>query len=127
VILFRVSENEHGTYGVLIHGKTPFALTLENQWIDNKVDVSCIPKGKYVCERYTSVRFGNTFRIKDVPGRSGIALHWGNTDKDTRGCVLIGEEFGVLGDKTAILASKRGFKEFMKITQDMDEFVLNIL
>ena len=43
--LKRVSDNEDATFGVLINGNTPFAVTLEPSWEDNRKGISCIPSG----------------------------------------------------------------------------------
>jgi hypothetical protein len=29
--------------------------------------------------------------LVDVPGRSDIEIHWGNTEANTRGCILLGD------------------------------------
>lgn len=66
--------------------------TLEPPWADNAVDASCIPPGVYPLRFRVSPRFGETFRVESVPGRSQILFHWGNYPSNTEGCVLIGQE-----------------------------------
>ena len=124
--LKRVAENEDATFGVLVNGDTPFAVTLEPSWEDNKKGISCIPSGPYSCKRVKSPRFGDTFEILDVEGRTHILFHKGNSERNTQGCVLIAEEFGILNGKAAVLASGRGFTEFMSILKEVDEFDLII-
>ena len=124
--LKRVADNEDATFGVLINGNIPFAVTLEPAWEDNKKGISCIPSGPYSCKRVKSPRFGDTFEILDVEGRTHILFHKGNSERNTQGCVLIAEEFGILNGKAAVLASGRGFTEFMSILKEVDEFELII-
>lgn len=113
ITLKRVTTIEDGTFGVLIDELVPFALTLELPWKDNKPWVSCIPSGIYLCKRIKSPKFGNTFEITEVPGRYDILFHRGNIKKNTQGCVVVGEQFEYLFDKVAVLASRKGFEEFM--------------
>ena len=124
--LKRVSDNEDATFGVLINGNIPFAVTLEPAWEDNKKGISCIPSGPYSCKRVKSPKFGDTFEILDVEERTHILFHKGNSERNTQGCVLIAEEFGRLNGKAAVLASGRGFTEFMSILKEVDEFELII-
>ena len=124
--LKRVADNEDATFGVLINGNIPFAVTLEPAWEDNKKGISCIPSGPYSCKRVKSPKFGDTFEILDVEGRTHILFHKGNSERNTQGCVLIAEEFGKLNGKAAVLASGRGFTEFMSILKEVDEFELII-
>lgn len=42
--------------------------------------------------RHHSPRFGDVFKIHDVPGRTDIEFHPGNLLKDTKGCPLPGLE-----------------------------------
>jgi len=126
LILKRVAENEDGTFGVLIDGNTPFALTLERNWLDNKPNESCIPAGEYVCKRIISPRFGKTFEVTNVPGRSHILFHTGNLEEHSKGCILIGEEFGYLNGKVAVLSSRKGFKEFMDRLKGLSSFEIEI-
>ena len=124
--LKRVSHDDDGTYGVLVDQTTPFAVTLEDPWLENRRDVSCIPAGSYRCRRIKSPRFGDVFLLEDVPERSHVLVHKVNTEEDTRGCLLVGEQFESLQGKTAILASRKGFREFMDRLKGCNEFILLI-
>ena len=126
VTVKRIAETDDGMFGVILDGITPFALTLENMWLNNVRNLSCIPAGEYRCERVNSPKFGDTFEVMDVPDRSHILLHKGNTEDNTHGCILIAEEFGYLNKKTAILSSKQGYGEFMQRLEGLDEFTLKI-
>lgn len=126
MILRRVSRNQHGIFGVLIDDSESFALTVELPWRENKPNISCIPEGIYTCKRVRSPRFGDTFEIADVSGRTHILFHIANTVDDLLGCVGVGEEFGRLKDKTAVLSSRRGFGEFMRRLEGKDTFPLAI-
>lgn len=65
--------------------------------------------------------------MTNVPGRSAILLHKGNISDDTHGCILVGEQFNTVTSRPGITASKEGFEEFMKITQQCLEFQLEIV
>ena len=125
LFLQRIAFTSDGTFGVLLDNDgIPFALTCEREWVNNQPDVSCIPAGSYACKRVNSPRFGNTFEVTDVPGRTSILFHSGNTKDDSKGCILVGEEFGTVNGKTAVLSSKRGFAEFLERLKDVDKFEL---
>ena len=126
LLLYRVASNGKGTFGVLLWRHQPFALSLEDQWKNNKRRMSCIPAGTYSCKRVNSPKFGDTFEVTGVQGRTHILFHKGNTHKDTEGCILIGEEFGSLNGEPAVLASRKGFVEFQKLTSNLDSFILGI-
>jgi hypothetical protein len=50
-----------------------------------------IPAGTYDLIIDQSVRFGRRMpHVLNVPGYTGIRLHWGNWRKDTEGCTLTG-------------------------------------
>ena len=125
--LKRIANSEYGTQGVLIDNLIPFAVTLEPEWLGNAKDISCIPAGQYTCRRLVSARYGETFRVVDVSHRTGILFHRGNVEGDTAGCILVAEEYGVLGDDVAVLSSGRGFGEFMRKLDGIDEFILTIV
>jgi hypothetical protein len=115
------------TFGVLVRDDgIPFALTLERPWLDNQRSVSCINTGTYAALRHKSPRFGETFWLQDVSGRSEILLHKGNIDDDTHGCILVGEQFNPVMGEDGITASKAGFDEFMALQRGCDEFSLTV-
>jgi hypothetical protein len=124
--LVRIAQSEQGTFGVLRDGAIPFAVTLEEPWRDNQPSISCIPTGRYVCKRVQSPKFGNTFEVTNVPGRTHILLHKGNLMSDTHGCILVAEEFAGTNAAPMIAFSKRGYDELMAKLAGHDTFDLEI-
>lgn len=54
---------------------------------------TAIPAGRYRITLEQSARFGaDTITINAVPGFSGVRMHAGNTEADTEGCPLVGEQ-----------------------------------
>jgi hypothetical protein len=87
-----------------------------------------VPAGEYQCVRGHHKLGGmldtfETFEVKNVPGHTGILFHWGNTNEDSSGCILLGEQRN--GSK-AILKSKMAFDRFMSVLEGTDEFTLII-
>ena len=125
--LLRVGSSVRGTFGVLRHGQVPFVLTLERPWLDNAPGISCIPAGRYRCRRVRSPKFGITFEICEVPGRTHILFHGGYALDDTERCILVGEEFSGTWDAPFLASSRRGFLELLSYLEGMPEFDLAIL
>ena len=118
-------SNDTINIGSICDPDDDFALcTLENPWLDNEPYISCIPKGAYDCIRVNSPRYGNTFTVPDVEGRTHILFHWGNWEKNTLGCILLGK---LTNSRDMIMDSRRAFGEFIKHTQDVDGFLLDII
>jgi hypothetical protein len=144
ITLLRVTQNAYnGTHGVLIdcgeltswashQAGTPFALTLEPPWRDNEKNISCIPAGLYNCEFNISPKFGPTYEVMGVPNRSHILFHKGNFTHNTKGCILVGEQFEkTKTSEASLLASAKGFGEFMHLNAgpvgEYKSFVLTII
>lgn len=73
-----------------------FAYGLENQ---NYM----IPTGRYSVTGKRSEKFGTNKLYLNVPERSGIMFHGGNTAEDTKGCLLVGANRNratISGDKS---------------------------
>lgn len=109
--LVRVATSDKGTFGVLTQDGLPLCVTCEDPWNDNKRGVSCIPAGEYDVHRHNWERSNNykykqCWHVVAVPGRSAILIHAGNTIQDTRGCILVGNRYGTLGDLPAVLSSR---------------------
>lgn len=124
--LIRVGSSRRGTFGVLRYGDVPFALTVERPWNDNTVGDSCIPVGTYTCKKVRSPHFGDTYEVTNVPGRTHILFHKGNTIEDTQGCILVGEEFSGTFDRPMIVSSQRGFSELLALLDGHSTFDLEI-
>lgn len=124
--LVRVSDSGVATYGVLLQDRTPFAVTLERPWLDNRKGESCIPAGDYECRRVKSPTFGDTFEVVNVQGRTAILFHKGNINDDTHGCILVGESFNPVLGRPGITASKEGYAEFMGLLRMVNSFPLTI-
>ncbi|WP_462327180.1 DUF5675 family protein [Desulfobaculum sp.] len=107
VELIRLETSAQGTFGVVRVDKRLCCCTLEPPERANAVNRSCIPVGQYLCRRRHSARFGNVYAVQDVPGRTGIVFHAGNTAPDTAGCILPGERVGRVGGARGVLASRR--------------------
>lgn len=125
--LMRVTYTDEGTFGVLLNNfGFPLCVTLENPWMQNKPFISCIPPGQYEVWPINSPKFGATWEVTPVVDRTHILFHRGNTHIDTHGCILIGERFGMLSGRPAILGSNTAFTHLMAEWADNKTFILSI-
>lgn len=114
------------TIGVLTIFETDHApiYTLENPKRETKKD-DRIPAGIYKCVTYSGTKYKNVYHVENVPERSAILLHWGNTEKDTEGCILLGNRVGEIAGSPAVLDSRNCFERFRELIGD-NEFTLII-
>ena len=98
-VLIRLNENRKQTLGrfFLFDGlDVAFeCCTLELPFKANVKNISCIPTGEYRVRlrlpRESATRDYVHLLVKDVPNRDFILFHRGNSSKDTRGCILVGQ------------------------------------
>ena len=121
------TDPTEGTFGVMTINGVAACVTLEPYSRDNANNVSCIPTGQYICKRYSSPKYPNTFEVTGVQNRSYILFHPGNIAENSAGCILLGSEFGMLGDDHAILESSKAFNRFMKYFDNTNQFKLTIV
>jgi len=125
VYLHRIREDGIVTLGVLVYNNLPICVTLEEPDLDNQVGISNIPEGAYITHTHQSPKFGDTWWIKNVPNRSEILIHAGNTTKDTRGCVLLGTQFGkYIGNRPSIMSSRKAMRKAKQLLPDTFELVI---
>lgn len=91
-----------------------------------KPSITAIPRGTYeitldvISPKYSKIQFykdvcnGKVPRLKNVKGFDGILIHAGNTDKDSSGCLLVGQN----KVKGQVINSKETFKALYKLLQD---------
>ena len=94
LLIIRDTFSEKSTLGKLFINGELFCDTLELPYINNERSISCIPAGKYKVRlrtaRESATRDYLHLLVQDVPDRDYILFHRGNSAKDTRGCILVG-------------------------------------
>jgi hypothetical protein len=104
--LVRQSSAINGTLGELLDPSSiHVCYTCELPWLNNTPDQSCIPVGTYTCGPHNTPDHPNVWELANVPGRSGVLIHNGNTEKDSLGCIIVGSAKGTLNGLPAVLNS----------------------
>lgn len=123
IVITRTSRDDWQTLGRLEVYRDELLYeckTLELPWKDNQQDISCIPENHYPAGLHESPTFGDCVWIQDVPDRSEILIHYGNYNRDTLGCVLVGKEFiDIDGDgHKDVTSSKTTMKELLNVLKE---------
>lgn len=121
-LLLRVEDSDEGTLG-LLKASDFLCHTIELPWRDNTRRVSRIPAGKYPAQLILTPRFGYSYWIHPVPGRSEVLIHggaWaGDTTKGWRthsaGCILLGDRRGVAQNQKCILVSQPPLRRLIEV------------
>lgn len=121
VNLTRFAYTKLGAFGKLYIDDAFIGYTVERPWLNNKPYESCIPEGAYkmVPSRYNRGGY-DAYEVLNVPDRTHIKLHVGNTMADVVGCVGMGNELGYIDHKWAVLNSKATFTRFMDAMDGCD-------
>lgn len=125
VKLHRTAQSDKGTFGVLSVDGFPLCVTCELPWHNNSRSISCIPAGTYQVAPHIGTRYKNVWQLLNVPDRTAILIHEGNTIRDINGCILVGQNFGTLRGLPAVLNSKATL-EMLK-TRLPNHFTLEII
>lgn len=126
--LIRKERRADGIFSELFDDQNQrIACTLEHSY-DNEPK---IPNGEFVCRRGEHKLHGmdhtfTTFEITGVEGHDNLLFHWGNFNKDSEGCVLLGEAFAQKGSEEMITNSKTTFSKFMSLLNGFGEFILSV-
>ena len=119
IVLLRIEHGESETIGVLVIDEKIECLILEAPDLNNQKNISCIPVGIYDCEKYYSTKYGcECARLLNVPDRTYISIHYGNTAIDTDGCLLPGKHTGYLYGERAVVSSKSALKGILNKLPD---------
>lgn len=132
--LTRFAYTPMGVFGRLELPSGAVIYTVERPWLSNRQRKSCIPEGRYVLRmrasgvvsRSTAGEFTEGWEVTDVPGRTYIMIHPGNTMDDLLGCIAPGLALGFVGEKWAVTDSRDAFRDVMREMAVADEWVLHI-
>lgn len=106
LLLTRFKEGDNFTIGQLSVDGDDQCFTLEDkdrhlekvpliQYHEVKVqNQTAIPRGRFQIDLRESPHLQETVPwLRDVPGFKWVYIHQGNTDKDTDGCILVGDNW----------------------------------
>lgn len=125
-----------GIFGEFTFENDPgrFCWTLEHAYkqADGRYQPIIIP-GTYTCIRgphrlHNMTHDFETFEIKGVNGHTNLLFHFGNFNRDSEGCVLVGRTESVdptTGDEM-ITGSRDEFKAFMDRLEGIDVWTLTV-
>jgi hypothetical protein len=89
-----------------------------------------IPNGQWKCVRGPHRLHGMTedfitFEITGIAGHTDLLFHWGNFNKDSEGCVLLGTSEATGADGAQMVtASRPKFAEFMAGLEGVNQFLV---
>lgn len=118
--LLRFAFTPMGVFGKLTVGDFT-CVTVERPWLNNTPMVSCFPDGDYpltfrhsnTVTRITKSRHVATYEILAGQGRTYLLFHPANTMDDLQGCVGVGDRFGFVSGKWAVLNSQDTFDKLI--------------
>lgn len=126
--LKRIDYREDGIISHLLdESGTVIATTLEHSY-DKKPKLY---NGEFKCIRGTHCLHGGqpfeTFEITGVKGHTGILFHSGNWNKDSDGCVLVGDKLVDSDQGSMVTNSRASFAHLMSLMQSVETFQLMVV
>lgn len=96
ILVNTIVETSISTISEMIIDGFKFCYVLQDPRRKVKIqNITGIPKGTYKVVLSYSNRFKKIMpEILNVPGFTGIRIHWGNTAVDTEGCLIVGSTMG---------------------------------
>lgn len=121
--IFSELSDENGN--VVAHTLEHAYTTQDGRWAPK------IPMGSWTCQRGGHRLHGmtadfTTFEIMNVPGHDNLLFHWGNYNKDSEGCVLVGKAEASVGGVHMVTESRTTFAAFMALQDGLDQFQLTV-
>lgn len=80
--------------------------SLERPWLDNRLEVSCIPVGRYQVRRWSSARFPISLEVLGTAPRTYILIHPANRPEQLKGCIALGLDLNGMPYSPSIGRSK---------------------
>ncbi len=124
-----------GIFGLLFdENGNKLASTLQHAYdsgLGNGSYLPKIPDGVYKCIRgnhrleHMTYDF-TTFEITGIKGHTNLLFHWGNFQRDSSGCILLGSAMSNVNGVNMILHSRNTFDKFMKLQENVNQFLLTV-
>ena len=122
--VIRLEYGDDGIIGMLRFDNKilPNMYTLELPYNKNLPYISSIPVGHYEAQIVTSPMHGDAISLLNVPNRTHILFHIGNTIDDLQGCIAVGNSIGddiknsrgLIRDR-GLMRSKRALGKLIKL------------
>jgi hypothetical protein len=136
MILSRLIYRPDGIFSRLWHDdESLMCVTLEHafQFPDTPAGLwePVIKKGSYICVRGNHRLDGmthdfETFEVTGIVGHTGVIFHWGNWNKDSKACILLGASIVDSPSGKMVTDSVKTFQRFMAGQDDIDRFQLTV-
>ena len=126
ILVDRIHSNKEASLSLIYVDSEFICFGLEDEFREYKIALETrIPAGTYRVTMRNVGGFNNRYKQKfdfhigmlqvaNVPGFENILIHIGNTDKDTAGCLLIGEG-AIVNGEISISYSKNAYVKFYQM------------
>jgi hypothetical protein len=134
ITLTRQYKRADGIFSRLTNDDQFLGWTLEHAFeqltADGTVVEPIIPEGEWTCVRgWHQLEHGprfETFEVTGIEGHSGLLFHWGNWNKDSDGCILVGHDIDKSVSPWMVTNSRDAFAEFMQMLDMAVQFQLTV-